>query len=331
MTPRFGALVISLDFEIHWGVREAVRPTGHYEKNLRGVWTAIPRMLELFEAYEVAATWATVGFLFAHSRDEATRFAPVLKPRYLDTTLDPYQEPLGNGEADDPFHFAPTLIDQIQATPRQELATHTFSHYYCVEPGQDRDAFRADLQSALAIARQRGVDIRSIVFPGNQHNPTYDEVLAEVGLTCYRGTQPFWMYSTSRLSGQTYGKRASRLIDGFFRVRGDHTLAWDEVWNGGPLCNVQASFFLRPTRPALWRQPLRWLQFHRIAPSIRRAAREQRIVHIWWHPHNFGGYVDANIAQLRDLLEVYRECRDRYGMQSLTMAETAAHARGEVT
>jgi peptidoglycan/xylan/chitin deacetylase (PgdA/CDA1 family) len=326
----FGALVISLDFEIHWGVRELTRPDGTYRPNLLGVREAVPRMLELFSEFGVAATWATVGFLLASSRQERAEFEPAVKPRYADPILDAYQEAIGSGEADDPFHFAPSLVEQIRAAPRQEIATHTFSHYYCVEPGQDRESFRADLVSALALARRKGLEIRSIAFPGNQHNPAYDDVVAEVGLTCYRGTQPYWMYSTSRLSGQTYTRRAARLIDAFFNIRGDHTIGWDEMWNGDPLCNVQAGFFLRPTRPVIWRRPLRWLQFHRIAPSIRRAAREHRVIHLWWHPHNFGRHVDANISQLRDLLDVYAECRDRFGLRSMSMAEAAACARGEM-
>jgi peptidoglycan/xylan/chitin deacetylase (PgdA/CDA1 family) len=330
VSPSFGALVISLDFEIHWGVRELVPPTGRYEPNLRGVREAVPRMLDLFREFDVAATWATVGFLFARSRAEARAFEPAVKPQYLDPILSAYQETLGDSEADDPFHFAPSLVDRIRDTPRQEIATHTFSHYYCLEPGQDRESFRADLQSALAIARSRGFEIRSIVFPGNQHNPAYDDVVADLGIACYRGTQTLWMYSTSRLVGQTYWKRAARLLDGFLNVGGDHTVAWTDVSGPGRLRNVQASFFLRPTRPSGWRQPLRRLQFHRIAPSIRRAARDKRLVHLWWHPHNFGRHVDANIAQLRDLLEVYAECRQRHGMRSLTMAEAAACARGEM-
>jgi peptidoglycan/xylan/chitin deacetylase (PgdA/CDA1 family) len=330
VTPNFGALVISLDFEIHWGVRELTRPTGSYAPNLLGVREAVPRMLALFEEFDLAATWATVGFLFARDRAEISQFAPALRPQYRDPVLVAYNEPLGEGEADDPFHYAPSLIDRIRRTPRQEIATHTFSHYYCVEPGQDRASFRADLESALAIARHHGIEIQSIVFPGNQHNPDYDDIVAAVGLTCFRGTQKLWMYSTSRLVGQTYRKRAARLLDAFVNVGGDHTIPWTAVWDGGPLCNVQASFFFRPTRPTIWRAPLRRLQFRRIASSIRRAARDHRLVHLWWHPHNFGRHVDVNIAQLRDLLEVYAECRAASGMRSLSMADVAACARGQV-
>jgi peptidoglycan/xylan/chitin deacetylase (PgdA/CDA1 family) len=323
---RRGALVISLDFEIHWGVRELTRPDGSYRPNLIGVSEVVPRLLELFREFDIAATWATVGFLFATSRDELQAFSPVVKPEYIDPVLSPYQEPLGDGEQDDPFHYAPSLIEQIRSTPRQEIATHTFAHYYCLEPGQCREAFAADLRSALAIARARGCDIRSIVFPGNQHNAAYDDAIREAGLRCYRGTQKLWMYSTSRISGQTRRRRAARLMDSFVNVGGDHTTSWDSVWTG-EMANVQASFFLRPTRPDPWRSPLRILQRRRISKSIQTAARDHRIVHIWWHPHNFGRHVAANIAELRRILEVFAECREMHGMRSLSMIEVAEAAR----
>src|SRR5215218_1692446 len=132
MTPRYGALVISLDFEFHWGVRHTTPPDGPYRRNLLGVWEAVPKMLALFEEYGIAATWATVGFLFAKSRQELEEFSPSVKPLYANPLLSPYQEPIGESEIDDPLHFTPSLIDVIRKTPHQELATHTFSHYYCL-------------------------------------------------------------------------------------------------------------------------------------------------------------------------------------------------------
>ena len=75
--PGFGALVISLDFELHWGVRDKRPVDGPYRENLLGAREAIPRMLDLFEEFGVAATWATVGFLFAKNRDGTRRIFAV--------------------------------------------------------------------------------------------------------------------------------------------------------------------------------------------------------------------------------------------------------------
>ena len=58
-----GKFVISLDFELIWGVRDK-RTIQSYGENLRGVHQAIPRLLNLFDQYKIKGTFATVGFLF---------------------------------------------------------------------------------------------------------------------------------------------------------------------------------------------------------------------------------------------------------------------------
>ena len=88
--PDFGALVISLDFELHWGVRDKCALDGPYRENLLGARRAIPLLLDLFEEFDVAATWATVGFLFARSRREREQFSPAVRPHYADARLDAY-------------------------------------------------------------------------------------------------------------------------------------------------------------------------------------------------------------------------------------------------
>ena len=67
-----GKLYISLDFELHWGAAERwdVKEMADYFDNTR---EGIPKMLALFEVYEIAATWATVGFLFAKNKDAAQK------------------------------------------------------------------------------------------------------------------------------------------------------------------------------------------------------------------------------------------------------------------
>jgi peptidoglycan/xylan/chitin deacetylase (PgdA/CDA1 family) len=317
-----GALIISLDFELHWGVRHAFPAHGSYRGNLLGERQVVPRILAMFREYEVAATWATVGFLFARSKDELEALSPVLRPQYADASLSSYREPIGNSEAEDKLHFAPSLIEAIHATPRQEIATHTFSHYFCREPGQNGETFAADLKSALAIAAQHGVRIRSIVFPQNQHNPAYDDVVIDAGICCYRGNARSWMYRASGAAGETPRKRAARLLDAYVNISGPQTYPWEDLVNGcGSLCNLPASFHLRPFSPRF--RHLQELHYKRLAGSIRRAAGEGEVIHIWWHPHAFGIHQQQNLDFLRRLLEEWALQRETHGMQSMSMAEAA--------
>ena len=130
---RPGVLVVSLDFELHWGVRDRWS-VGDHRARLLGAREAVPAMLELFEAFGIHATWAIVGFLFFEGKRELLDALPSRRPAYVDPALSPYAglAAIGASERDDPFHFAPSLIRQIAHTPDQEIGTHTLSHYYCL-------------------------------------------------------------------------------------------------------------------------------------------------------------------------------------------------------
>lgn len=321
---KFGALVISLDFEIHWGVRDLKSAEGDYRPHLLGERQSVPAMLELFREFEVAATWATVGFLFARSKDDLEKYKPPILPEYKNARLFPYDQEVGDDEAADLLHYAPSLIELVRQTPRQEIGTHTYSHYYCLEAGQTRESFAADLQSAVSIAADYGIRPTSIVFPRNQHNPAYEDVLREQKIVCFRGNPNAWMYQVSETNGRNPFFRAARLADAYVNLSGTNTSKWEDVWNGNETANVPASFFLRPF--SIKMKGLESLRFKRLSESVRYAAKNKEIFHLWWHPHNLGVNLDENIGFLRKLLEVYSECRDRYGMQSLTMTETAERA-----
>jgi peptidoglycan/xylan/chitin deacetylase (PgdA/CDA1 family) len=319
--PDFGALVISLDFELHWGVRDKCAPDGPYLQNLLGARKAIPQILDLFEEFDVAATWATVGFLFAESRREREEFSPGIRPHYTDSRLDPYLEPTGESETDDLLHYAPSLIGQIRARGKQEIATHTFSHYYCLEPGESPEAFAADLRSAVAIAKHHGIDVRSIVFPRNQFRPEYEDLLKAADIACYRGNETNWMYRPRPRSAETLAVRAPRLLDHYVSLSGPKLVRWEEVRQPSGLCNVRSSMFLRPH--SVQRKGLEPARLRRIAGEIEAAAEQRGIFHLWWHPHNFGTQTEQNLEFLRSVLEVFSRCRATRGMQSLSMLGVA--------
>lgn len=68
MLIKSGALVISLDFELSWGIRD-FESIGNRNKILP-TRQVVPMLLEMFKKYDIHATWATVGFLFFESKTE---------------------------------------------------------------------------------------------------------------------------------------------------------------------------------------------------------------------------------------------------------------------
>jgi hypothetical protein len=321
-----GALVISLDFELHWGLRDKMAVGDPYCRNLLGARSAIPRILSLFRQFDIAATWATVGFLFARNRDELMDFSPVERPQYTYSRFNPYNEPIGRNEAEDPLHFGRSLLDLILETERQEIGSHTFCHYYCLEEGQNASAFRADLESANCIAAATlGLKLQSLVLPRNQFNPRYASVIHEAGFLCYRGNQGGRIYAADHSQGGSSSvRRAVRLADAYIPVYAHRLPSWHDVLTDCSLCDVQASRFLRPYTPRL--SPLDPLRANRIAGGMRNAARNGQIYHLWWHPHNFGAHIDESIRFLSGILKDFRALRDRLGFQSMSMAEAAGTA-----
>jgi peptidoglycan/xylan/chitin deacetylase (PgdA/CDA1 family) len=327
--PDFGALVFSIDFELHWGIRDVQSADGNYRANLLGEREAVPLMLKVFREYGIAATWATVGFLFAHSRDELQAQMPDIKPQYTDVSLSPYNEVIGYDEREDPLHYAPTLIKQIQETPNQEVGTHTFSHYYCLEQGQTKETFRADLQTAVAFAAKYGVQLSSIVFPRNQVNPEYLDVLLSEGLICYRGNENHWLYLCHEQPGTWHPPqvRIGRLLDSYSNLSGSHLITWDQVETPSGICNIPASRFLRPYKSSL--KPLEQLRLQRITNAMREAATTKKIFHLWTHSHNLGVDMNENLTFLRAVCAEYKRLQQSHGMRSLTMHDAARLARGE--
>jgi peptidoglycan/xylan/chitin deacetylase (PgdA/CDA1 family) len=316
-----GVLVISLDFELYWGMRDRV-PLDRYRENLLGVRQAIPRMLELFDEFGVHATWATVGFLFSRSRDEMLASVPKRLPRYDDTRLSPYPHlsAIGSDESSDPFHFGRTLIERIRRSPHQEIGTHTFSHYYCLESGQTEADFRADLAAAIHVARAAGIELRSIVFPRNQVAPWYLAACAEAGIVAFRGSERSWPYMPRPLAGETPVRRAVRLVDSYLDLTSHHATAPTVLPESG-IVNIPASRFLRPYTRSI--RHLERLRRRRITSAMSHAAAHGLVYHLWWHPHNFGRNLEQNLAVLRRILEHFRRLTQSHGMRSLGMAELA--------
>ena len=313
-----GTLIVSLDFELFWGMLD-VCPLEEYQENVLGGREAIPKLLELFGRYGIHATWATVGFLFAKDAREAASFFPedALRPSYDNPALSPYEEfsKIGENEEQAPCFFAPSLINEIAAAPGQEIGCHTFSHYYCREKGQTPEQFAADLRAAKAIAEKYGYALTSVVLPRNQCEPEYTAVMRELGFTAYRDEENDWIHEKIKFRPLL---RALRLADGYFPLTGQGGYT---PKNENGIWNLTGSRMYKPIF-----QPLHFLEgvkLGRIKGQMLHAAKNGLTYHLWWHPHNIGVRTEEHLRQLEELFQYYGELREAYGMESLNMREAA--------
>jgi hypothetical protein len=316
-----GKFIISLDFELMWGVRDK-KTIEQYGKNILGVHQVIPELLKIFNQYDIRATFASVGFLFFESVEKLMGNIPKDLPKYSNKNLSPYGGYLDNLKdgAYDKYHFAPELINLIKDNKNQELATHTFSHYYCLEDGQDIDSFKADLESAINVSKSIGVDLKSLVFPRNQFNEEYLRVCTELGIICYRGNEKSWIYEAKNANQETWYRRMFRLIDAYVNLSG-HNSYPDEYFKNREIIDIPSSRFLRPYSSKL--RFLDFLRLRRIKKGMSYAAANNETFHIWWHPHNFGANQKENLLFLESILRHYQKLKVKYGFKSVTMGELA--------
>lgn len=318
-----GKLIISLDFELLWGVRDKRTPDT-YGKNILGVWEALPKLLETFERHHIKATFATVGFLFASTKKELLAYCPTNKPNYTDTNLSPYHSHfnlVGNKEEKDRYHFASQLINLLLQYPNQEIATHTFSHYYCLESGQTKQNFEEDTLAAINIAKKKNIDIKSLVFPRNQFNDEYLALLKHLGINSYRGNERIWFHRAANGKQQQLVKRAFRLLDAYLHISSHHCYSLEELAAKEPF-DIPSSRFLRPYSPKL--KVLEGLRLRRILKSMTYAAKNRKVYHLWWHPHNFGTHQKENFDFLNKILQHYLHLNAQYGFESLTMRDLSS-------
>jgi peptidoglycan/xylan/chitin deacetylase (PgdA/CDA1 family) len=315
-----GKFVISLDFELFWGVRD-VSTIEKYGENILGARKAIPRILELFDTYDIRATFATVGFLFFDTKKSLIQGLPELKPHYINENLSPYINNLSevkDTEQQDPYHFGLSLIQLIQQYPKHEIASHTFSHYYCLEQGQTVEEFKSDMVAAINIAHKYNIKLKSIVLPRNQYSEQHINICKDLGISSYRGNEKSWFYAPQSLHEEPRVKRLSRFLDTYINLSGYNCYSLDLIEQKAPY-NIASSRFLRPYSDSLkYFEPYK---LKRICKSMEYAAKNGLVYHLWWHPHNFGVFMEENLHILKKILEYYKQLETKYNFQSSSMCE----------
>ena len=310
-----GYFIISLDFEKHWGVRDHSTVKDYWE-NLVMVDEACDEILKLFKKYKIEATWATVGFLMFDSKKELLNNIPSTIPTYKENSLNPY-ESLKNENLERKYHFSPGFINKIINEPSQEFASHTFSHYYCNEPGQTIQNFEDDLKIFNdSVTYKLGKDNlpTSIVFPRNQVNKKYLNLFSKYGINAYRGNERSWLFK--RKMNITF-KRAIKLLDSYLNITGPNTYKKEDLLLENKLIDIPSSRFLRPYNKLI--SIFDFLKLRRVKNQMTFAAKNNELFHLWFHPHNFGKDMEANLEFLEKILKHYSYLKNEFNYQSLNM------------
>jgi hypothetical protein len=211
--------------------------------------------------------------LLCESKDEILARVPGEQPRYANPALSAYSylDDVGTDERSDPHYFGASIARHILSCPGQKLATHTFSHYYCLEPGQTEDQFAADIDAALKVLNGFHQRCVSITFPRNQYSGHHLNICHRAGLRVFRGNETNPNYAPlCRRQAFDIRRRGYRLMDAYYDLSGQN-VSEPEI-DPGRLVDVPSSRFLRP-----WNARLRFFEGSRLA-RIRNAIPLQRQV-----------------------------------------------------
>lgn len=296
-----GSVILSVDAELGWGYHDFEEPPVRLMETARNGWEIL---LDLLEEYDIPATWAVVGHLFLEDCDGCHLSHPT-PPGWFDRERGTWQD-----RPD--LRFAGSLISKlVRADAGHDIGCHTFSHIIFDDPRITRETVVAELAAAAEAAAPYGVEFKSFVFPRNVVG--YRDVLKEAGYTVYRGerTQP--------------ASRVARTVDKLAKAADPDRVRLVEPYvDEYGLMNVPPSLLLfgfegvaRTIVESIWTDPMVRQATH----GIDRAAREDGVFHIWFHPAQLASKRDVN--RVRAVLEYIDRKRRESGLAVETMADIA--------
>lgn len=313
-----GAFCISLDFEKFWGIHDIPNAKVTIDK-FNNISQIVDRLLSNFRAYNIHCTWATVGMLNFESISKLSSFCEGNAINYKHKIYSPY--PISKHQLDNVnpnLILANSEILKISESQNQELASHTFSHFYTLEEGQTINDFKIDLGlNKKAI----NTDLKSIIFPRNQINEAYLKTCHSEGFLTYRGNQDNIFWRNQSYSNEKFTKKMGRVIDAYLKISKDNLTDWSDLkLKKDEMINIPANRFLRPYQ---FNSLIESLKIIRIKRQMTKAAKHGKIYHLWWHPHNFSNKTDKNFTQLTTILDHFQFLKKEYGFESLNMDEIA--------
>lgn len=173
-----GTVVISVDAELGWGHHDHETPPADRLEAARPGWS---RLVDLFDRFELPATWAVVGHLLLEDCDGEHGDHPAPEGWFAwerDSFRSRPELRFGRGLVD----------DLLEADVDHDVGCHTFSHVVFGAPETTRELARAEIRASVAAAADRDVSMRSFVFPRNIVG--HRDVLADGPFTCYRVVPP---------------------------------------------------------------------------------------------------------------------------------------------
>ena len=270
MTPP--TVVISLDLELSWGLFDLA-----FDENLKKMarWThdiGVPNLLQLLTRNGLSATWAVVGAMMRPSLPDVSGIPEVSYPHFPKPWFSCV--PREGKESTHPEWFGANLVEMIRnATPKQEIGFHSFSHAP-FGSGMTRERAVAEFRYCAQAAKDLGFATTSFVFPRNV--VAYLLELRDAGFICFRDVDELALGSPHSKLGSLYMACADFL--------GLAPQMVEPALREG-LVSIPGSLLIRYA--AGWRKYIPDAsRLRRLRKGLERVRRNGGVFHVWFHPEN---------------------------------------------
>jgi peptidoglycan/xylan/chitin deacetylase (PgdA/CDA1 family) len=301
-------MLISIDTEMAWGIVHRGSPNTYDWPEERSVLSAL---LDVFDRFEVPATWAIVGHLFLDDCElvDGRAHPEIIRPDYAWRDEDWFVEDPCEAATPTSKWYAPDLVDEICGRPTpHEVASHGFSHVMIGAEGCSAEAFDSELRAAAEAARSFDIRLRSFVYPRNSVG--HQDVLRRHGFVAYRGARPDPFAALPGVVG-----RLARAADQIRPTARSVVRPVDEngLWNFPATALYGIDHQRGEAR--LWHH-----QLHR---RLEHAARHRGLFHLWFHPHNLQRDPERALHRLEGICEHAARLRRAGRLDTLTFGGLA--------
>lgn len=312
MSDNTGVFTISLDTELAWGTSDKGN-VERYEEAYRNTPEVIDQLCDLFDEYEIPATWAIVSHLLEDcDGDHSNRTPPDFE--WVDDWFG--ELPCATG-IDEELWYAPWLIDRIrECETEQEIGLHGSTHMQLGADGCSRQHAEEEVGAAVETIRTHGVEPKSFVFPRNDIG--HVDVLREYGIEVYRGKDARWY---ERPSVPDVVKPPLRFADEAARIRPSVV---EPVERDG-IVELRGSQVFRPSYDG-WQYTLGESSISRAKKGLERVARTGGVFHLWFHPFNLGQNISIDINRLERIIMFARKLSVRGHIEIMPMIKTISHS-----
>lgn len=317
-----GIFTISLDFELIWGTAdlgiESFKRLCEIERS-----EVIDRLLSLFEEFEFPATWAILGHLFLEHCEPVAgvKHPEIVRPSFPWIKDDWFEHDACGSEHDRSIHLGRSLVEKIRrcAVP-QEIGSHSFSHIIFGHEGCTREVALSEVAECVKLAAEMDIRMTSFVFPRNEIG--HLDVLSNYGFRCYRGVEPNW-FEERNVSEAV--RRSLRLFE--VLTSATPPVVLPHLTESG-LWNVPGSAMFFPMHGVRRFIPMK-SRVSRCVKGLKKAAREKKVFHLWFHPTNMVDEMEKMFGGLRKVLEQARDLRDGGELDFMTMEQLVVLAENQ--